>query len=186
MGYDAFNSAGKGIIFPRTDITLVQVDAINPNNQLYDLEGGGVIGAKTYYDGLVVFNTGTGSIPANGMGTSASPVSPGFYYYRNTGTDWNTGVWMPLGGGASTSVKSKTVTDVVADGVSATLNLGTSVITENEVVEFLGAKVYNAAGDLVIEAFSDYEKATNILATGNGMMYQVLPEGTYKVLVEYK
>jgi hypothetical protein len=35
-------------------------------------------------------------------------------------------------------------------------------------------------------ADSAYNKSTNLLTTGNGIMYQVLPEGTYKVVVDYK
>ena len=171
---------GKGVIIPRVDLVNFEFD-------LSLVDG---VTFPTIFDGMIVYNGSTGTTLTTGNRSStATAVVPGFYYFSNPNGATNgnvfAGTWQPLGSGGS-GIKSKTVTDVVADGVSATLNLGTSVITENEVVEFLGAKVYNADGDLVIEAFSDYEKATNILATGNGMMYQVLPEGTYKVLVEYK
>ena len=180
-GGSTFNSStnnGKGLAFPRTNLTTFQFVA-----------DGSAFSFPTRYDGMIVYNTATGTTPAAGSGVrsgiGSQAVIPGFYYFSNptAASVVGNGQWLPLGG---SSVKSKTVTGVVADGVAATLDLGTAVIAANEVVELVGAKVYNAAGDLVIGAFSEYTKATNILATGNGMMYQVLPAGTYKVVVDYK
>jgi uncharacterized coiled-coil protein SlyX len=65
---------------------------------------GGTIGIPTYnpnrYDGLIVYNIGTGAIPNNGMG--AGTVSPGFYYYSNPDPgngnwEWDSGTWRSLG-----------------------------------------------------------------------------------------
>ena len=61
---------------------------------------GGASYNPNYYDGLVVYNTGTGAVT---MGTSAADVAPGFYYYANpTRTAWDGGTWTPMGGGGVT------------------------------------------------------------------------------------
>ena len=89
----AANYAGKGILFPTLDLTVALGSA--PFDQ-------GTVGTANYnpnnYDGLMVYNTGTGTVT---MGTSTAAVAPGFYYYRNntaTTITWNTGVWEPLSG----------------------------------------------------------------------------------------
>ena len=205
-GYDAFNSAGKGIIFPRTDLTLVEVGGNNPNNQLYDLNGGGLLGSKTYYDGLVVFNTGTGPIPASGMGSSTADVSAGFYYYRNTGNSWNSGIWTPLGGeGSSPKVhiteNTPTETNLVtvnatmekvvsitgtADGITTHMDLGTTVLPGDTVINFRKAIICDSTGKQVLVATGSYDTATNKFVTGNGMMNMCLPQATnYKVELYY-
>jgi len=95
-GYAAFRGAGKGILFPSTDLT---------NINAADVFDSGTVGTSTYnpnyYDGLVVYNTGTGSVIGE-MGTGSPDVAPGFYYYANPNrTAWDGGTWTPLGGGAT-------------------------------------------------------------------------------------
>jgi hypothetical protein len=205
-GYDAYNSAGKGIIFPRTDLTLVEVGGNNPYNQLYDLNGGGLVGSKTYYDGLVVFNTGKGPIPASGMGSSTADVSPGFYYYRNTGNSWNSGVWTPMGGeGSSPKIyiteNTPTETNLVtldttvekvisitgtADGITTHIDLGTTVLPKDTVINFRKAIICDNTGNQVLVATGSYDSATNKFVTGNGMMNYLLPAANdYKVELYY-
>lgn len=96
FNYNAFNGAGKGILFPSTDLT---------NINAADVFDSGTVGTSTYnpnyYDGLVVYNTGTGSVIGE-MGTGSPDVAPGFYYYANPNrTAWDGGTWTPLGGGAT-------------------------------------------------------------------------------------
>lgn len=174
------NNEGKGLVFPRTDLTSWTFITTL-------LDG---VTFPTAFDGMVVFNTGTGltgATPAT-QGQQVS-VAPGFYYFSNpSGTNTvNNGSWLPIGG-TKGDIKSKTVVVTVpANPTNATLNLGTNVITANEVNTYLGAKVYdNATNKLIMTADSDYDKATNVLTTGNGFMYQVLPAGTYKVVVDYR
>ena len=92
---DAANYAGKGILFPSMDLTIALGAA--PFDQG---STGGASYNPNYYDGLVVYNTGTGAVT---MGTSAADVAPGFYYYANpTRTAWDGGTWTPMGGGGVT------------------------------------------------------------------------------------
>ncbi|MDA9056626.1 hypothetical protein N9K49_02110, partial [Flavobacteriaceae bacterium] len=107
------NYAGKGILFPKMDLTLPLGSA--PFDKTF-------LGSSTYnpnhYDGLVVYNTGTGAVT---MGTSAADVAPGFYYYSNniaTTITWDTGIWVPLsgGGGGGKFVDGTTGADAVFTG----------------------------------------------------------------------
>jgi hypothetical protein len=174
------NTIGKGLLFSATNLTNWEFSATPLDGTLF----------PRAYDGMIVYNIGTGNTPITGNNSStATAVTPGFYYFSNpTGqatlsvTD---GRWLPLGG---SSVKSKEVTVVVpANPTTATLDLGTSVIAASEVNSFLGAKIYDSTGqNLVMTADSAYNKSTNLLTTGNGIMCQVLPAGTYKVVVDYK
>ena len=195
--YNGVANAGKGIVFPRTDLTAVTsvLDTGSLGSASYN---------PNYYDGLIVFNTGTGAIPATGMGTSTDDVSPGFYFYRNTGTAWNTGVWKPMNGGtASVAITENTAvaTNVVttsadaeqvisltgsADGVSTHIDLGTTILAANTVKQFRKAIVYNASGNLVAIASGSYDVTTNKFVTGNGMMNVLLPAAAdYKVELYY-
>ena len=173
-------SLGKGMVFPTTDLNAFR----------FDIDAADGITLPSYFNGMIVYNIGTGSTADPLLTTQTSGLVEGFYYFSNpTGEiDGNitSGVWKRLGGGSD--VKSKEVTVVVpANPTTATLDLGTSVIAANEVTSFLGAKIYDSTGEnLVMTADSAYNKSTNLLTTGNGIMYQVLPAGTYKVVVDYK
>jgi hypothetical protein len=173
-------SIGKGMVFPTTDLNAFR----------FDIDAADGITLPSYFNGMIVYNIGTGSTADPLLTTQTSGLVEGFYYFSNpTGEiDGNitSGVWKRLGGGSS--VKSKEVTVVVpANPTTATLDLGTSVIAASEVNSFLGAKIYDSTGqNLVMTADSAYNKSTNLLTTGNGIMYQVLPAGTYKVVVDYK
>lgn len=199
VNYNAFPGAGKGILFPRTDLTVIaQADVFDATSL-----SGSASYNPNYYDGLIVFNTGTGAIPATGMGTSADDVYPGFYFYRNTGTAWNTGVWIPMNGGNApvtitegTSVATHVTTNTgvehvisltgSADGVSTHIDLGTTILAANTVKQFRKAIVYDATGYLVIVATGSYDVTTNKFVTGNGMTNILLPAAEdYKVELYY-
>ncbi len=198
-GYNsaAANYAGKGILFPSMDLTLALNGA--PFDQ-------GLVGGTSYnpnyYDGLVVYNTGTGAVT---MGTSAADVAPGFYYYSNpSATTWNTGVWTPIsGGGAATAIVDDVPVDTgndvngaeervvrlsgTADGSTTHIDLGTTtVLPANTVNVFRKAIIYDAtSGHVVSESTGDYDVATNKFVTGNGLMNFLLDAGTYDVEVYY-
>lgn len=85
----ATGNVGKGLVFPRTDLT-----------QLTSLVSSGIPSLSNFptrMDGMIVYNVGTGT---SGMGGSIS-VTPGFYYYENKTTNLNGGTWKPLGGTAT-------------------------------------------------------------------------------------
>jgi outer membrane lipoprotein-sorting protein len=169
-------SVGKGMVFPRVTLSTFTF-------------GGAATGVPNAlfgrYDGMLVYNTSTsGTVPASG-GNTLGTLTEGYWFYENKSSSLTGGTWKPLGG-SNTLVKSKLVlVTVAANPTTAILNLGTAVIASNEVNTFLGAKIYDSSGNLVLRANSAYDKATNDLTTGNGFMYQVLPAGDYEVVVEY-
>ncbi|RLA16586.1 MAG: hypothetical protein DRQ56_10370, partial [Gammaproteobacteria bacterium] len=97
------NDIGKGLYFPRTDLTIwVFNTAI--------LDG---ITFATSYDGMIVYNTGTG-ITSIGQGVTV-PVTPGFYYFYNPVIlgfpDISSGKWLPIGIGGTGGVTVTTLSD---------------------------------------------------------------------------
>lgn len=66
------NDAGKGLIFPRTDLTA------------FKFLNGPAYGTyfPTYYDGMIVYNMGTGNT-SSAQGVNVTKVTPGFYYFSN-------------------------------------------------------------------------------------------------------
>ncbi|MGQ3585748.1 hypothetical protein [Ornithobacterium rhinotracheale] len=79
---------GKGLVFPRTDLTQLKTMVAAPN------------GIATAYpnrlDGMLVYNTATGT-----SGIGSVQVKPGFYYYENKSNSLNGGTWKAMGAGAS-------------------------------------------------------------------------------------
>lgn len=142
------NYVGKGILFPSMDLTAAL------NGAPFD---SGNVGAAAYnpnhYDGLVVYNTGTGTVT---MGTSAEDVSPGFYYYSNPSrTAWDGGEWLPLGGGGSAT--AATVIDADSD-----THIQVEEGTDDDFIRFDTAgeerAVINATGNVGIGTADPTEK----------------------------
>ena len=178
----------KGLAFPRTDLTTFTF--INEGN---------FFNFPTGYDGMVIYNTGTG-ISSVGGGVS---VTPGFYYFSNTSSSGSTstGTWKPLGSSESPKihiientatetnlVTANTATEKVisitgtADGITTHMDLGTSVLSEDTVVNFRKAIICDSNGTQVLVAKGSYDSATNKFVTGNGMMNICLPAANdYKV-----
>ena len=194
--YNPFNGAGKGILFPSTDLT---------NINAADVFDSGTVGTAAYnpnyYDGLVVYNTGTGAVTGE-MGSGSPDVAPGFYYYANpTRTAWDGGTWTPMGGGAAggTNVSDTPTTSAtingeeelvvrvegVADGNTTHLDLS-AALTTGTVGTFRLAKIFNATtGAAIMEATGAYDSVNNTVVTGNGMMNFLLDSGIYTVELYY-
>ena len=199
-GYNsaAANYAGKGILFPSMDLTVALGGAPFDNTSVGETNYN-----PNFYDGLVVYNTGTGAVT---MGTSAADVAPGFYYYSNPGaTTWTSGTWTPMGGGGSGGAAIATDTPVetgvtingspekvvrlsgMADGMSTHIDLGTGVLAANAVSVFRKAIVYDSStGNVVSVSTGDYNTTTNTFVTSAGLMNYLLPSGTYNVELYYE
>ncbi len=82
---------GKGLLFPRTDLTLF--------SEMASTSGGMPVNYPTRYDGMIVYNSASGTAAMGG-----TAVTPGFYYYSNPGTHSlaeghsNQGTWVRLDG----------------------------------------------------------------------------------------
>jgi len=83
------SSAGKGLVFPRTDLTTWQF-------YVSILDG---LNFPTAFDGMIVYNAGTGNTSTSGNNpTTSTAVTPGFYYFSNpTGSvDIISGRWVRI------------------------------------------------------------------------------------------
>ncbi|WP_161531785.1 hypothetical protein [Riemerella anatipestifer] len=91
-------SLGKGLNFPRTNLTTFAFDISDLGQYQY---------FKTGFDGMVVYNTATGKTGTNTATQGQQvDVTPGFYYFANPNatedtTDVSTGKWVRLSDGAS-------------------------------------------------------------------------------------
>ncbi|MFI5452287.1 hypothetical protein ACHMWN_09030 [Pedobacter sp. UC225_61] len=74
---------GKGLIFPRVDLTSLSSLAITGLVQMDNF--------PSLMDGMIVYNTTFGN---SLIGNTA--VSPGFYYYKNSSNNLQSGTWTPL------------------------------------------------------------------------------------------
>jgi len=86
---------GKGLVFPRTDLTTWEFDVSDLGSYQYFMTG---------FDGMIVYNIGTGQTGTDAatQGQQVS-VSPGFYYFYNPNhteddMDVSTGYWIKLDG----------------------------------------------------------------------------------------
>tara|TARA_B110000908_G_scaffold141664_1_gene169434 strand:- start:489 stop:1262 length:774 start_codon:yes stop_codon:yes gene_type:complete len=201
------NNNGKGLLFPRTDLT-------NWTWLLDDMNNGGGATLPTAYDGMIVYNTGTGNTPSGGSNpTTSTAVTPGFYYFSNPNVNPDLfnptitqGQWTPLGSGRTSVVEisegSSAETNIVtanstiekvisltgaADGTSTHIDLTeTTDFPANTVVNFRKAIICDNSGNLLLVATGDYNTSTNTFVTGNGMMNVLLQAATdYKVELYY-
>ena len=198
IGANSSALLGKGILFPQTDLTIfsnfLSAGSVGlPNNY------------RNYFDGMIVYNTATGQ---SSIGDTS--VEPGFYYYSNPDQNFptgnvNAGTWKPLGSEGSPKIhiteNTPTETNLVtvdatmekvvsitgtADGITTHMDLGTTVLPKDTVVNFRKAIICDSNGTQVLVATGSYDSATNKFVTGNGMMNYCLPAATnYKVELYY-
>ncbi|WP_155845053.1 hypothetical protein [Chryseobacterium daeguense] len=159
------NNLGKGLVFSDTDLT--KFEFILPSDATT---------FPKYFDGMVVYNTGTGKTKTGGnnLPSVSTDVSPGFYYFYNpngAGGSVTTGVWKPLSDNAWKLL-----------GNSGT-NPGTNFIGTTDAIDFI-AKTNNqerlrvtSSGNVGIGTTSPAAKldvlgGVNITsATGNNTLY---------------
>ena len=191
LGNNNNATRGKGILFPRTNL------------QIFNNFGGAPIGVPTSYptryDGLIVYNTATSG--EAGVGNTEGTLSEGYWFYENKTNSTNGGTWKPLGSAEAPKVHvtenevtetnlvmANTATEKVisitgtADGITTHMDLGTTVLPKDTVVNFRKAIICDSNGTQVLVATGSYDSATNKFVTGNGMMNICLPAANdYKV-----
>lgn len=193
LSLSANTDLGKGMIYPRADLTQFN---FTPLSSTF---------FETGYDGMIVYNTVSGTTPATGSGIGGQTVEPGFYYFSNPGSTGNsaTGEWIPFVGGSDTKTEitnntiNETTTiingvpekvvlvDGVADGTTTQLTLDGTILSSGDVTKLREAKIYQG-NRLFMIASGDYDAAGNVLVTGDGMVNKLLPAGTYSVELYYE
>ena len=187
------DNIGKGLIYPRVNLTTFS--AFVASAQI-----GRATSFPTYFDGMVVYNTGTGNtLPS--ASTNIVAVTPGFWYYSNNSGTLLGGTWTPLG---STSVKNigatETATSTSIDGkqvyalkgtftalgVNALISITkpTDMTGYYKMTTYIGGKTFRSEiSSLTVKL--DPLVTTVEVVTGNGLFSEVYPVGTYTYTLEY-
>jgi hypothetical protein len=93
-GFPVSNQSGKGLLFPRTDLTLFTFKTATTNALLF----------PTAYDGMIVYNIASG-LTKSGIQVY---VTPGFYYFSNPSSGYSTsiGTWIRISSGSDNGIIS--------------------------------------------------------------------------------
>lgn len=185
----ANQSYGRGLGFPRTNLTTFTFDTSPMDNTV----------VVSDFDGMVVYNTATGNTAA-GQGVTTA-VAPGFYYFSNPGNPGNitNGVWTPMGGAGKVNVlTTETVTGTLVDSKQVYAIKGTftasgtstavSIPSPTGMTAMYAITIYKAGTNIVYDrSLYSYTIATTAgnAITGSPSMSVVYPSGTYDYVLEY-
>lgn len=190
--WNGANNNGKGLVFPRTDL-VAMTTLVAPGN-------GSAALFPTRLDGMIVYNTATGTAST---GTAGVSVVPGFYYYDNKSATLNGGTWKPLASVVDpkfnvTSAAAGTPTNTLVNGnqvyaIKGTFNAsGTSTAVDIPapagMSAMYGITIYKAGTNTVYDrSLYSYTVATSAgnAITGSPSMSVVYPNGTYEYVLEY-
>lgn len=185
------DNIGKGLLYPRVDLTTFS--AFVASAQI-----GRNTSFPTYFDGMVVYNTGTGNTLSSAADAIIA-VTPGFWYYDNKSTALKGGTWKQLGSGTVKNIAAtETVTSTSIDGKQVYALNGTfttlgvnALITIDKplgmtgyykMATYIGGKKFRSD----ISSFDiDPLVLTNNVVTGNGLFSEVYPAGTHTYTLEY-
>lgn len=187
---NASTNIGKGLLYPRVDLTTFASFSGSPTG----------IGTSypTRFDGMVVYNTGTGNTLV-GSSTTIVAVTPGFYYYNNKSATLTGGVWTPLLDG-TTVIKNVTSTEVAlptkVNGAQLYAINGTFTATGSStavsvpvpagMTGYYTLVTYQSGKTFRKEIYSfDIATSTDNVICGTGAFSEVLPAGTYNYVLEY-
>lgn len=192
-------SVSKGLIFPQVDLTQFEFKTTNVTRNYI----------PTAFDGMIVYNTATGTTTDPLFAGNQIEVEPGFYYFHNpqgmtlltggaTGANAvKAGKWVPLGSGGSATIKTsetrlgKVGTDQLYGikgtfSVAATTGATVSITFPTGLSSIYSIKIYDSATKkLVASSLSSYDVANNKAVTGMGNMSIPLPVATYDYVLEY-
>lgn len=194
-GFTTTANIGKGISFPRTNLTTFTF--VTPTT--------GALNFPTAYDGMIVYNTTPGTTPASNSGIGGQTVSAGFYYFYNpTGGSGNgyssaTGQWLPLGTSPKVNIgTTETLTNTSIGNAPVYAIKGTFAATGSStavnipsptgMTGMYGITIYKAGTNTVYDrSLYSYTLGTGAgnAITGSPSMSVVYPSGTYDYVLEY-
>jgi hypothetical protein len=98
VSYDTSTNSGKGIVFPRVNLTTFTA---------FLGENGTGISFRNRYDGFMVFNTATSGTA--GIGATQGQLTPGFWFYDNSAAGVGAGTisggtWRPIGSSSDKNI----------------------------------------------------------------------------------
>ena len=197
-------SVSKGLIFPQVDLTQFEFKTTNVTRNYI----------PTAFDGMIVYNTATGTTTDPLFAGNQIEVEPGFYYFHNpqgmtllaggaTGANAvKAGKWVPLGSGGSATIKTTetrlgkidnvqlygikgTFQVTAADGATINNFLPNALVSPTPITSIHSIKIYDSTKKLVTSSLVSYDIANNKAVTGMGNMSIPLPVGTYSYVLEY-
>ena len=193
--WNGSNNNGKGLVFPRTDLVAMTTLAAPVN--------GVATSYPTRLDGMIVYNTATGTAAT---GTAGVNVVPGFYYYDNKSATLNGGTWKPFTSAAVdpkvTIGTAETTTNTLINTPSGNKQLyaikgtftasGTSTAVNipapTGMTTMYGITIYKTGTNTVYDrSLYSYTVATTAgnAITGSPSMSVVYPADTYDYVLEY-
>jgi len=186
---------GKGVIIPSVDLVNFQFDLTLADGVTF----------PTYFDGMLVYNSSTGTtLTAGNRSSTATPVTPGYYYFYNPNGNANgnvtAGVWRPLGGGnakfdvttaetaTNTLIASKQVYAIKGTFAATGSSTAVNIPSPTGMTALYGITIYKAGTNTVYDrSLYSYTIATTAgnAITGSPSMSVVYPAGTYDYVIEY-
>ncbi|CAA7196521.1 FISUMP domain-containing protein [Chryseobacterium potabilaquae] len=168
---------GKGLLFPRTDLT--KFTAFSPTAP--DILGT-VTNYYNYYDGFIVFNTATSGVAA--IGNTDGTLCRGFWYYDNDVTNdtestapanqnkVNMGTWKPLDKDQCSTTPPIVTTLDCASGTfnPSTLAQGTSVTGGTLTIPYTGGNGAGYPAETVTVNGLTFSRTSGTLNVGNGTL----------------
>lgn len=185
---------GKGIVLPSVDLVNFEFDISFADGATF----------PTYFDGMLVYNNATGSTLITGdRSSTATAVTPGFYYFSNPNGAANgnitAGVWTALGGGSGASkevTSTESTSGLKVNGAQVYSITGTfeasgsstavSVTVPAGMTGYYSMVTYKDGKTFRSTIYSfDIASSTNNVICGTGVFSEVLPAGTYSYVLEY-
>lgn len=187
---------GKGIIIPSVNLVNFEFDTSLADGSTF----------PTFFDGMIVYNNANGTtLTAGNRSSTATIVSPGYYFFYNPNGSTNgavqQGVWRPLGADPKVNIATaETVTNTLVNGNQVYARRGTFQTSGSSTTptSFSNAAVIPAAGSLYritiyqsgtnnvySNSVYSYNNATGSFVTGSPSMSVVYPAGTYNYTIEY-
>lgn len=180
---------GKGINFPRTDLTTFTFITNSIDAEI----------TANSFDGLIVFNSVTG-VTVTGQGV-VTEVVPGFYFFSNPGDPGNItgGQWKLIGDLIKNiSPTTELTTSISVDGAKVYATKGTfttsgsattTIVPPAGMTGMYRISIYQNGTTTMRLASSvyafDVTKLSNNVITGNYPFSEIYPAGIYNYTLEY-
>ncbi|MGE8553824.1 MAG: hypothetical protein ACN6OB_07795 [Chryseobacterium jejuense] len=192
------NSIGKGLVFPDTDLTKFKFDMTLADGITF----------PSYFDGMLVYNTGTGATADPLLTVQTTGLAPGWYYFSNPNGAGNgsvaAGKWLPLGASPKVTIgTAETTTNTLvnvspgvdkqvyaikgsfsASGTSTAVNIP----APSGMTTMYAITIYKSGSGVVYDrslySYNVVATAGNAI-TGSPNMSVVYPNGTYDYVLEY-
>lgn len=198
---NATTNIGKGLVYPRMDLT-----------KFVSFSGTPVGLGASYpgrYDGMQVYNTGTGKTLSSAS-TNIVDVVPGFWYYNNKSASVTGGTWTEIGNvlkNITTETEVATAFSVdgfavyatkgtfITDGTTATTTIvpppGITGVYRITIYKTEVSSDLSTLNNLISRRLSSEVYEFNLslpfnnVVTGNYPFSEVYPAGTYNYTLEY-